>query len=103
LKAIAHLNPLTYEVDALRALTLVQAASDYGIWLDLGVLVGIRAALTAIADKRCARVGFSRSIDLARRAAWRGGTKDAGTANSSARPRARRFSRLEAGQGSDRR
>jgi ABC-2 type transport system permease protein len=58
LKAISHLNPLTYEVDALRALMLVHGVSDYGIWFDFAVLLGISAALTAIAGKLYARMGF---------------------------------------------
>lgn len=38
LKAISHGNPLTYQVDALRALMLTGGVSKFGIALDLGVL-----------------------------------------------------------------
>ncbi len=58
LRAVSHLNPLTYEVDALRALMLTGGASDYGVALDLAVLCGIAAALIAIAARMYARMGF---------------------------------------------
>ncbi|HXQ53925.1 MAG TPA: ABC transporter permease [Stellaceae bacterium] len=58
LRAVSHLNPLTYEVDALRDLMLVGGASDYGLPLDFGVLIGTGAALTAIAAKMYARMGY---------------------------------------------
>jgi ABC-2 type transport system permease protein len=35
LQIISHLNPLTYEVDALRALMLARGASNFGIGTDL--------------------------------------------------------------------
>ena len=44
LRAISHVNPLSYEVDALRGL-LIGVADD--LWLDLGVLVA--AAVLGIA------------------------------------------------------
>jgi ABC-2 type transport system permease protein len=49
LQAIARLNPLTYEVDALRALMLAGGASIYGLGLDAGVLAAVLAVLVAIA------------------------------------------------------
>jgi ABC-2 type transport system permease protein len=58
LKAVSHLNPLTYEVDALRALMLVRGASDYGLPLDFGVLVAATAILIAIAAKMYGRMGY---------------------------------------------
>ena len=58
LRAISQVNPLTYEVDALRALMLTGGASDYGLLLDFGVLLGTGAVLTAIAAKTYARMGF---------------------------------------------
>jgi ABC-2 type transport system permease protein len=58
LRAISHINPLTYEVDALRALMLTQATPDYGLLFDFGVLLGTTALLTAIAAKMYARMGF---------------------------------------------
>ena len=39
LQVAAHVNPLTYEVDALRALMIQGGTSAYGIAGDLGVLV----------------------------------------------------------------
>ncbi len=38
LRAIAHVNPLTYEVDALRALMLTSGTSSFGLGVDLLVL-----------------------------------------------------------------
>ena len=58
LKAVSHVNPLTYEVDALRALMLVRGASDYGLPLDFGVLVAATAILIAIAAKMYGRMGY---------------------------------------------
>jgi len=49
LKAISLANPLTYEVDALRALMLVGGASKYGFAIDCGVLASVFAVLVAIA------------------------------------------------------
>ena len=48
LKAIAHVNPLTYEVDAMRALMIQGGATTYGIGADFGVLTLALAALTAL-------------------------------------------------------
>ena len=58
LRAVSHVNPLTYEVDALRALMLTQGASDYGLPLDFGVLLAATAVLTAIAAKMYGRMGY---------------------------------------------
>ncbi len=58
LRTISHLNPLTYEVDALRALMLTGSASDYGVPLDLAVLCGVAAVLIAVAARMYARMGF---------------------------------------------
>ena len=48
LKVVARGNPLTYEVDALRALMLVDAGSDFGLAVDFLVLVGTTGILTMI-------------------------------------------------------
>jgi ABC-2 type transport system permease protein len=45
LQVVAHVNPLTYEVDALRALMLRDGVSVYGLGWDLGVLL---LAMTAL-------------------------------------------------------
>jgi len=58
LRAVSRANPLTYQVDALRALMLVEGASGYGLLLDFGVLLGATAVLTAIAAKMYARMGY---------------------------------------------
>ncbi|WP_454854083.1 ABC transporter permease [Rhizobium binxianense] len=58
LRAVAHVNPLTYQVDALRALMLKGVASEYGLPLDLAVLFAATAVLTAIAVKMYPRMGF---------------------------------------------
>lgn len=58
LRAISHFNPLTYEVDALRALMLAGGVSEYGLLLDFGVLLAAAAALTAIAARMYGRMGF---------------------------------------------
>ncbi len=38
LQVIAHVNPLSYQVDALRALMLKGGTSEFGLPLDLGVM-----------------------------------------------------------------
>ncbi len=48
LKVISHLNPLTYEVDALRALMLAGGTSVIGLGPDLGVLLLVTAVLVII-------------------------------------------------------
>jgi ABC-2 type transport system permease protein len=48
LQVVARLNPLTYEVDALRALMLAQGSSSYGLTQDFGVLLGATALLVAL-------------------------------------------------------
>lgn len=49
LKAIAHGNPLTYEVDALRALMLNGGTSSFSLPLDFGVLASVTIVLVIIA------------------------------------------------------
>jgi ABC-2 type transport system permease protein len=49
LQVIAHGNPLTYEVDALRALMLPNWTSTYGLGMDFGVLLFATAVLVTIA------------------------------------------------------
>jgi ABC-2 type transport system permease protein len=58
LRPISPLNPLTYEVDALRALMLTDIASDYGLVLDFGVLLGVAIVLIAVASRMYARMGY---------------------------------------------
>jgi ABC-2 type transport system permease protein len=48
LQMIAHANPLTYEVDALRTLMLEQGTSTYGLGVDFGVLLVTTGVLVTI-------------------------------------------------------
>jgi ABC-2 type transport system permease protein len=58
LSAVSHFNPLTYEVDALRALMLAKGTSDYGLLLDFAVLLATTAVLTSIAANMYRRMGY---------------------------------------------
>jgi ABC-2 type transport system permease protein len=51
LRVIAHVNPLTYEVDALRALMLEGGTSTYGLGPDIVVLLVATAALVIIGGR----------------------------------------------------
>ena len=57
LKVIAHGNPLTYQVDALRHLMLSPGIGNYNLWLDFGVMLAATAILVSIAAKLYPRVG----------------------------------------------
>ena len=48
LQVIAHINPLSYAVDALRALMLKGVTSSFGLPLDFGVLILATAVLVTI-------------------------------------------------------
>src|SRR5208283_4250914 len=48
LQVISHANPLTYQVDALRALMLSGGVSSFGIGTDLGILALATAVLVSI-------------------------------------------------------
>jgi ABC-2 type transport system permease protein len=48
LQVISHINPLTYEVDALRALMLAAGTSSYGLGLDFVVLLAATIALVLL-------------------------------------------------------
>jgi len=48
LQAISHVNPLTYQVDALRALMLAGGSSAYGLSVDFGVLLALTAGLVIV-------------------------------------------------------
>jgi ABC-2 type transport system permease protein len=49
LRAIAIANPLTYEVDGLRALMIRGGASAFGLGLDFAVLLAVSAVLVGVA------------------------------------------------------
>ena len=51
LQAVAHVNPLTYEVDALRALMLAGGVSANGLGVDFGVLALASVVLVAAAAR----------------------------------------------------
>jgi ABC-2 type transport system permease protein len=51
LRSIAAANPLTYQVDALRALMIEGGTSAFGLGVDYGVQVAVLALLTLIATK----------------------------------------------------
>ncbi|MGA7732430.1 MAG: ABC transporter permease [Chloroflexia bacterium] len=54
--AIAAFNPLSYMVDALRALMVEGGASHYGLWVDLGVLLSVNIVLVWLAARLYPRV-----------------------------------------------
>jgi ABC-2 type transport system permease protein len=56
LKFIAHGNPLTYEVDGLRALMPAGGTSHFGLGLDFAVLAGFSLVLTLLAARLYPRV-----------------------------------------------
>jgi len=56
LQAISRINPLTYEVDALRALMLVGGASSYGLGVDFAILLTVTTVLVVIAGQLYPRV-----------------------------------------------
>ncbi|HLJ59714.1 MAG TPA: ABC transporter permease [bacterium] len=51
LKAVASVNPLTYEVDGLRALMVQGGTTSFGLGVDFAVLLAFVAALVAIATR----------------------------------------------------
>jgi ABC-2 type transport system permease protein len=51
LRSIASVNPLTYEVDGLRALMVQGGTSTLGLGVDFGVLLAIVAVLVAVATR----------------------------------------------------
>ena len=56
LQVVSLVNPLTYEVDALRALMVQAGTSVYGLGLDLTVLVVAVTVLVAIAARMLPRI-----------------------------------------------
>ena len=51
LKVVAHVNPLTYEVDALRSMMLAGVPNVYGFATDFGVLLLATVILVALGSK----------------------------------------------------
>ena len=60
LKVISYGNPLTYVVDALRGTMIVGGASEFGILLDVGLLVVMAMILVLIGGRLYPRVGRCR-------------------------------------------
>jgi ABC-2 type transport system permease protein len=56
LKAVAHVNPLTYEVDALRGLMLTGGVSAFGLWADMGILTAAVAIMVMVGGRLYPRV-----------------------------------------------
>lgn len=56
LKTISTFNPLTYQVDALRALMINGAHSQFGIMYDFAILFVISAALVILASRLYSRM-----------------------------------------------
>ncbi len=57
LRVVARLNPLTYEVDAVRALMLRGGTSDFGVGSDFTVLAVVFAVLVGVAARLYGRMG----------------------------------------------
>ncbi|MBD2329257.1 ABC transporter permease [Alkalinema sp. FACHB-956] len=57
LQFISHLNPLTYQVDALRGVMLANGQTTYGLGLDCAVLFFAVAVLTVICARLYPNVG----------------------------------------------
>lgn len=57
LQVISHLNPLTYEVDALRGSMLANGTSLYGFGVDMAILLAIVIGLTILAGRIYPRAG----------------------------------------------
>ncbi len=51
LQVVSRLNPLTYMVDALRQLMLVEPAGSYSLGLSLSILVGVAAVFIAFCGR----------------------------------------------------
>ncbi len=51
LRIVAHVNPLSYQVDALRALMLRNGTSAFGLGLDFGVLLAALVVLLAVTSR----------------------------------------------------
>jgi len=56
LQAISRINPLTYEVDALRGLMVIGGVAVYGILVDFAVLLASTSVLVIIAARLYPRV-----------------------------------------------
>ena len=58
LQVVAHVNPLTYQVDALRALMVEGGTATFSIALDVGVLTFALVVLLVIAARLYPRLAM---------------------------------------------
>lgn len=58
LQLVARVNPLTYQVDALRGLMLAGGSAQIGLTLDIAVLACTAALLVVVASHLYARMGY---------------------------------------------
>ena len=58
MRAVSRFNPLTYQVDALRTLMLVDGASDFGLVFDFSTLVGATVVMAFVAARMYPRMGY---------------------------------------------
>jgi ABC-2 type transport system permease protein len=56
LRSISHVNPLTYEVDALRAMMLSGGTSNFGLGVDFLILLAATVVLVIIGARLYPRV-----------------------------------------------
>jgi len=56
LRLLSRINPVTYQVDALRALMVAGAASAYGVGFDLSVLLVMTVLLVILGGRLCPRL-----------------------------------------------
>lgn len=56
LQVVSQINPLTYQVDALRATMLAEGSSNYGVGVDVFILLTIATVLTLICSRLYPRV-----------------------------------------------
>jgi len=58
LNVISRVNPVTYQVDALRALMVVEATSTFGVAFDLGILAVMTLLLVVVSGRLCPRLAY---------------------------------------------
>lgn len=58
LQIISHVNPLTYEVDALRALMLAHGTSSFGLEMDFGILFAATVIAVTLGARLYPRVAM---------------------------------------------
>ena len=51
MRVVSHMNPLTYQVDGLRALMIQGGTTEFGFAADYGILIGVFFILVLIAER----------------------------------------------------